>query len=274
MEIPFVKYHGAGNDFVLIDLRKSPLSFDPFSLARRVCDRRHGVGADGLLLLLPSDRADYRMRIFNADGSEPSMCGNGIRCLADFVFKTHTTADFSVETPRGILKCRKLSGEIAVNLAAPSILHWPLQMTEGPVFVVNTGVPHAVLFVDDPDIDVPLLGRKIRFDHQFAPEGVNVNFAFLTADNKVILRTYERGLEAETLACGTGAAAAAFIVFKNKKLTPPVPILTRRSFGSTMEYHQQLRFCFPENSRGEMEIEMIGPTEEVFRGSLQCEINA
>ena len=269
-KIPFIKYQGTGNDFVLIDLRRVSLSLDFSSFARRVCERRWGIGADGLLLLFPSSIADCRMCIFNADGSEPSMCGNGIRCVLDYLHKREGLSEMKIETLSGVLKGRKAEDAIAVNLGSPSIIHWPLLLEEGPAYIIDTGVPHAVLFVDDlNDIDVDFLGRKIRNDAIFAPQGVNVNFASVNAEGKVTLRTYERGVEGETLACGTGAAATAYAALHQAKLSQPISILTRCSFQTnSIQYQEQIRFFFPKNPHGQLEIEMLGPASEVFQGSL------
>ncbi len=251
MKLPFVKYHGAGNDFILIDLRHFSLS-DPGLIARQVCQRKWGIGADGLLLLLPSSAADYRMQIFNADGSQPAMCGNGIRCLIDYIHKRIGPENLRIETPAGILSGRMINGEIAVNLGRPKVLHWPLEGT----FVVDTGVPHAVLCVEDlENIDVQTSGRQIRHNPVFVPHGVNVNFMKINAD-KVAVRTYERGVEGETLACGTGAAAAAYVAFKEFKLPSPISIQTRGQ--------EQLRFLITQDD----EIEMLGSATEVFEGVI------
>ncbi len=265
VKIPFVKYHGAGNDFILIDFCRN-CSLTPLpSLARRLCDRRHGIGADGLLLLLPSRSADYRMVILNADGSEPAMCGNGIRCLADYIFKYHNSLfEVAVETQAGIFQCRRVGDEIAVDLGIPTVLHFPIIIDEADVYVVNTGVPHAVLFVEDLEqISVALQGKAIRFHPHFTPGGVNVNFAKVMENGKVALRTYERGVEAETLACGTGAAAAAFAAMKVKQCNGPISILTRSSFDSSPStYRETIRYSFTDNGA----MEMVGSAEMVFEG--------
>lgn len=269
MKLPFVKYQGAGNDFILLDGRYQTLEFDFKDLARQLCQRQLGVGADGLLLLLPSTVADYRMRILNADGSEPAMCGNGLRCLADFLFKRELRAELTVETSHGVLKCRKAGNEIAINLGCPTLLHWPISMEEGIAFILNTGVPHAVFFVEDLSaIDVQTLGCKIRNDSRFAPYGVNVNFARLNSEGKVSLRTYERGVEAETLACGTGAAATAYVAQEHFQLAAPIVTLTRSSFEGLLHYREHLRFQFPKNLHGLTEIEMLGTATEVFEGNF------
>jgi len=230
VKLPFVKYHGAGNDFILIDARFFVLQA-PSLLARSLCDRRRGIGADGLLLLLPSSKANYRMQIFNVDGSEPAMCGNGIRCLFDFIQKrVDPASELLIETKQSVLRCRRVGEEIGVSLGAPQILHFPTAK-ESPLYVVDTGVPHAVHFVEDLDaVDVAKLGREIRFDSRFAPEGVNVNFVSILREGEIVLRTYERGVEGETLACGTGAAAAAFVAWKLGKSKSGVSVLTRSSF--------------------------------------------
>ncbi len=274
-KFPFAKYQGAGNDFVLMDFSRSEPSLDLPELARVLCDRRHGVGADGLLLLLSSTVADYRMRIFNADGSEPSMCGNGIRCLASYILKhNHSLSEVNIETGHAVLKCRKVEGEIAVNLGTPVVLHWPIEIEEAVLYVVNTGVPHAVIFVDDLDkIEIGEWGRHFRFHPFFAPDGVNVNFASVTKDDQVALRTYERGVEAETLACGTGAAAAAFVAMRLKNLKAPVSVLTRSSFDPlTIAYQQQLRFFFSGKDTERCAIEMIGSSDEVFDGAIDLKL--
>jgi diaminopimelate epimerase len=273
LKIPFVKYHGAGNDFVLIDLRQSNRLLDFATFARRVCERRWGIGADGLLLVLPSSIADCRMRVFNADGSEPSMCGNGIRCVADFLLKQEGD-ELKIETLHAVLKCRKVAHEIAVHFGTPSIVHWPIELPEGLAYVVNTGVPHAVLFVDDLDIlDVASLGCKIRSDPSFAPHGANVNFAHINAEKKIALRTYERGIEGETAACGTGAAAVAYVAFKQFHLLSPISLLTRSTFVSEkIPYRQQLRCLFSASSSGDTEIEMLGPAVAVFEGTISNHI--
>jgi diaminopimelate epimerase len=263
----FWKYQGAGNDFVLLDCSKELPPSDLSCLAKQLCDRRCGVGADGLLLLLSSDKADFRMRIFNADGSEPSMCGNGIRCLAQYVFSRYPQrSEITIETAHAILPCRKHGEQIAVNLGAPSILHWQLQLEGAELFVIHTGVPHAVMFVDNLDeVDVEKLGKQIRFHPFFSPEGANVNFASINSAGRLSLRTYERGIEGETLACGTGAAATAFVALKQKNLQGLISAHTRTSFDPGIiayKSHMQFQFC----NANSCEIEMIGSAHEVFEG--------
>lgn len=270
----FFKYHGAGNDFVLLDFTQFLPSFDFSNLARDLCDRRRGIGADGLLLLFPSTIADFRMRIFNADGSEPSMCGNGIRCLAKHILSRNPQLnEVFIETLHAVLRCRRHEEGIAVNLGTPSVLHWQFQLDGAELFVVHTGVPHAVVFVDHLDeVEVERLGKHIRFHPYFSPNGVNVNFIALKEDGKLAVRTYERGVEGETLACGTGAAAAAFVATEVKNLSAPVSVLTRSSFDpGVIVYKPHMHFLFPKNETGACEIEMIGRAQEVFGGSIELE---
>ena len=273
---PFIKYEGAGNDFVLLEGRHLDPLMDLSSLSAFLCDRRKGIGADGLLLLTPSAVADYRMRIFNADGSEPSMCGNGAYCLIHYIdrfISPFTT--LSLETRHAILQCRKIGEEIALNLGPASVLHFPIHLEENtPCYVVNTGVPHAVLWTDQLNqIDLENRGRELRFDSRFAPCGVNVNFAKLTQGNVLQMRTYERGVEGETLACGTGAAAVAFVAKQLYRLPCPIRVATRRDFHSEeIEYSPQLKFLFSSNAQGDTEVEMIGSAHVVFEGifELNC----
>jgi diaminopimelate epimerase len=265
----FVKYEGAGNDFILIELEE-PSHLDFCQIARSLCDRHTGIGADGILLVLPSRVANCRMRIWNSDGSEASMCGNGVRCVIDFLLaKQEELSEVSVETGRGVLVGRKWEEGILVNMGAPVLSNAALQLSEGICFVVNTGVPHAVLFVDDlAAVPIEERGRQIRFHSQFAPEGVNVNFAWITPEGNVSVRTYERGVEGETLACGTGAAAAAYAALQTKNLPSPIRVLTRTSF-QNQNYEHQLSFHFPSNAAGDCEIEMIGPARRVFEGVIE-----
>ncbi|MES2123014.1 MAG: diaminopimelate epimerase [Chlamydiota bacterium] len=215
-------------------------------LVKRLCHRHTGIGADGLIAIGKSDRADCRMRIFNADGSEPAMCGNGIRCAVHFL---GIEGDVSIETLAGVRHCRKQGDQIAVRMGIPQVLHFPIECLDYAVFVVDTGVPHAVLFVEELEkTDVAGLGRQIRFHPHFAPHGVNVNFARLLADGLEV-RTYERGVEAETKSCGTGAAAVSFVAKELHALSSPVAV-------GELEFH-----FLPE-------IEMVGTATPVFKGTF------
>ncbi len=268
---PFTKCHGAGNDFVLIDATSGILlPVDLSAWARCLCDRRQGIGADGLLLLLPSHSADFRMRIFNADGSEPSMCGNGAYCMACYIderkapFKT-----LLLETGCGGVSFRKIEGRIALLFPPPKILFWPLSLEGEVAYVVDTGVPHAVLWVDDlKAARVEELGRKIRSAEPLGPQGANVNFVQKIAPDQIAVRTYERGVEAETLACGTGVVAAALVALRlGRVMADRVEVFTRVDFQSMRNAlsHQVLY----SGSGGEERLEMLGSCVFVFEGILK-----
>lgn len=217
-KIPFTKMAGAGNDFLLIEAQKG-LNYKNF--AQKACDRTNGIGADGVIVLdKPRKKQDYRMRIINADGSEAEMCGNGARCFAAYVVKNRKPKKklFSFETLAGEI-LGEANGERAVVRLSnpvdykPSI---PLAVAGRSIHVsyIDTGVPHAVIFVDNLDqIDIARIGRLIRFHKKFQPRGTNVNFAEQIKNNLVQARTYERGVEDETRACGTGSVAVALVTY-------------------------------------------------------------
>lgn len=248
MLLSFSKYQGAGNDFILVDDRNSLFSCDP-ELIRDLCHRHYGIGADGLILLQNSSASDLRMRIFNADGSEAAMCGNGIRCLFDFAHALGYVKEKAlIETGAGSFPCYFIGERISVLLPKPSYC--------SETGVVNSGVPHKVVFVPDlHSFDVEKEGREIRSDVRFLPHGVNATFAQLF-DSDVKIRTYERGVERETLACGTGAVAAAFMAMKKFSRANPVQIIT--SSNERLE-------VFQVNDG----MELIGPAREVFKGKIQ-----
>ncbi len=220
-KINFVKLVGAGNDFVFIDNRICRITSlaQLKDLARKMCERKLGVGADGLLVLEKSGIADSKMRIFNADGSEAQMCGNGARCFAYYLSggkQPGKLLSLAMETKAGIVKAHVNGDNVKINITQPKSLKLgvPLKVSGRDIKVdfVNTGVPHTVIFVEGLDkIDVKSLGREIRYHRFFAPAGTNVNFVEIMGPDSIKIRTYERGVEDETLACGTGATAAALI---------------------------------------------------------------
>lgn len=200
----------SGNDFVLYEARQHNPEYP--KLARKICDRKFGVGADGLLVLEKTRRADIRMRIFNADGSEAEMCGNGARCVAAFIARPKAR----IQTLAGIIESRVSGDKVKIKLTDPKALKLeiPIKVFGRTMHVnfINTGVPHTAVFVEGLDkIDVRALGRQIRFHKRFAPAGTNVDFVEVINRNSIKLRTYERGVEDETLACGTGSVAAALV---------------------------------------------------------------
>ena len=215
--IPFVKMVGAGNDFIVID---GIAGLDYPHFAKGACARQTGIGADGVLVLDKSKSSDYRMRIINADGSEAEMCGNGARCMASYIVARYKPLKqlFSMETLAGEVLA-EAQGEMArVRLSNPKDYLPNLDITVGgnkmTVHYIDTGVPHAIVFVDGlQEVDVDSLGRLIRNHPRFAPRGTNVNFVERAREGMVEVRTYERGVEGETLACGTGSVASALVSF-------------------------------------------------------------
>lgn len=213
----FTKMVASGNDFIVIkEPLKLPVSLKEFT--KKVCDRKFGIGADGLLVVEKSRSADAKMRIFNADGSEAEMCGNGARCFAYFLAalrKPHA-ANLKFETKAGIINAEVNKESVKIKLTEPHSLKFNISILINgrrmKVNLINTGVPHTVVFVDGlENIDVFGLGKQIRRHKQFFPAGTNVNFVEVSGNNSIKIRTYERGVEDETLACGTGSVASALI---------------------------------------------------------------
>lgn len=226
MAIIFHKFQGAGNDFVLIDDRKDLFEKDPkrrHQLIQRLCNRNFGAGADGLMLLKSSERVDFEMHFFNSDGLPGSFCGNGARCivaLADFL--GISKREFSFAASDGLHRAiilSKRSSEWDISVEMADIQTRSLQLSQGDV--IHTGSPHIVLFRDAVEnIDVYQEGKVLRYTEKYKPSGVNVNFAQIIDSNTIKLRTYERGVEGETLACGTGATAAALAAWMKGHKNP------------------------------------------------------
>jgi len=227
-KLKFTKMVASGNDFVVLnyELPACRQAGELRNLSMQLCNRKYGVGADGMLLLSKSRNADVKMRIFNADGSEAEMCGNGARCVALFVVgnpvgRLSGLKDISIETKAGIIRAEINKDNIKIKLTDPKDIRKVSYRMAGRTYkadFINTGVPHTVVFVGDIDlIDVVGLGRQIRYNKAFVPEGTNVDFVDFNINdfniNKdfIEVRTYERGVEGETLACGTGSVAVALI---------------------------------------------------------------
>ena len=233
--LTFTKMHGAGNDFVMLDGRDLPRPLERGSIAA-LCDRRTGVGADGLIVVAPpaSAAAAFRMIYFNADGGEAEMCGNGARCTVAFA-ADHGLADgpCRFDTHAGLLEGRVHGpGDVEVSLPPWRDLELDFALPGSPWphhHRCNTGVPHLVIPVPDVDaVDLPAWGPRLRQAPQFAPAGINVNWVSPgPAAGQWLMRTYERGVEAETLACGTGASAVAVILCHLEQADSPVTLRTR-----------------------------------------------
>jgi len=263
--IPFTKLSATGNDFILIDNRDNILRGDEVALFHRLCQRRTGIGADGILLIEKNPSCDFTMRYFNADGCESEMCGNGARATAYFAFHrrlAQPTMDFEVwrqpyrATVAGKTVRLRMRKPFGLNLH-PGVLEEP-NMREGGF--INTGVPHYVIFVDDLEsVPVIALGRKYRHHDFFKPAGTNVNFVKMIGRSHLQLRTYERGVEDETLACGTGTVACAVVAHLQKEISFPVAVTTRG--GDLMV-----------NGDASLEnLELEGEVQEVFTGCFTVE---
>jgi diaminopimelate epimerase len=246
VRIPFFKMHGGGNDFVLIDHRARflPENRQP-EFARKVCVPKIGVGADGLILIEDSNKADFKWRFYNADGSEPEMCGNGGRCAARFaVLNGIAPETLSFETLAGIIRAEVNGRRVKITLAGVGDLnlHTGITLEEETLVghFLRVGVPHVVVPVADLELTpVTHWGRMIRFHSIFEPQGTNVNFVRFRGPGEVEIRTYERGVEDETLACGTGAAAAALVAAGLGKVKSPVTVHTRGGEALTIYFVRQ-----------------------------------
>lgn len=257
--------NGAGNDFVLIDNRAQTISLSREQIVR-LCDRHRGIGADGIILLIPcrSRNADWAWQFYNSDGSTGEMCGNGARCFARFVRKrTGMDRDFTFETEAGVIRAQFQGERVTVSLTEPLQLRigeqLPLAAGAQTVHSINTGVPHAVLFVPDADqAMVQQLGPEIRRHSHFAPKGTNVNFVQVLSPQHIRVRTFERGVEAETLACGTGVTASALISSRVHRFGSPVKVQVQGG--------DQLEVSFREKNGGFTDVRLSGPAEFVFEG--------
>ena len=272
----FCKMHGLGNDFILlqegVDAKK-----DYSALAKKLCDRNTGIGADGILVVLPSRSADVQMRIINSDGSEPDMCGNGVRCFAKYVFEHGLVDDneFAIETHAGIIRPmltadnRKVTG-IRIDMGEPVLNRSAIPMlgehdhvvaeeiaVDGRTYTITSllmGVPHTMIFVDQiTEQAVKTLGPKLE-KHPLFPEGTNVNFVEVINEREIKVRTWERGA-GPTLACGTGACASVMAGILNRRTTSKVTV------------HLALGDLVVEQAANGR-VYMSGPAEYVFDGQL------
>ena len=268
MVLEFTKMNGAGNDFVLIDNRARAVQLSRDQVVR-LCDRHRGVGADGVLLLVPSvsSKADWAWQFYNSDGSTGEMCGNGARCFSRFVQKlTGPTRGFSFETEAGIITASFQGDLVRVSLTKPKDLRLneqvALSVGTETIHSLNTGVPHAVRFVPDADrAMVQQLGPEIRRHAHFGPKGTNVNFVQRLGPNHIRVRTFERGVEGETLACGTGVTAAALLAARLHGFTSPVMVQVQGG--------EQLEVSFREDHGEFADVRLTGPAEFVFGGRIE-----
>jgi len=263
--LTFTKMNGAGNDFVMVDNRDLRYDLDQAAIAR-LCDRHRGVGADGLIAVEPAQSgADFRMRYYNADGGEAEMCGNGARCFARFASRiSGQTGAVKFETMAGEISAKLHHGLVELAMSEPKDLalgaKLPVDGGKLTVHFVNTGVPHAVVFVDDlAKVDVLRLGAGLRYHEHFKPKGTNANFVGRRGDDLAI-RTYERGVEGETLACGTGVVACALVLHQTEGVPSPI--------GVWVQGGDRLEVGFEREGDRYRNVTLTGPADFVFDGQV------
>lgn len=267
MKQAFWKMHGAGNDFILLDDRSTRFPCADAALIRRLCDRHAGIGSEGLLLIQPSTRAHVRMRFFNPDGAEVGMCGNGARCIARLAHDLGAApSSMHIETAAGMLQAEVLAQAVRLQLPAPKDCrcHQTLALDNQAIryHTIHTGVPHAVVETQALDgLDIRAIGAAMRHHAAFAPEGTNVDFMAITGPQALRVRTYERGVEAETPACGTGITACALIAGRLGRVTPPVHVTCQH--GDTLEVNYRL------TADGFQDVTLLGPATYVFEGTVE-----
>lgn len=273
-KIKFTKMSGAGNDFVVIDKNENNnLSIDEL-FVKKLCDRRNGIGADGLITIENSDENNFTMNYYNADGSTGSLCANGARCAIKYAEITdrlkNNKAEFNSNevTYRGeILN----DNEVRFYLNPPKKIKYNFKVKAGGRLLnahfTDTGSPHVIIDIKESEgfltslesVPVELLGKEIRYLPEFSPGGTNVNFIDVI-DGIVHIRTFERGVEAETLACGTGSVAAALICFVNKKLTVPIELIPKSK--------EKLFVNFEVENSKVRNLSLTGPAKVVFTGEM------
>jgi diaminopimelate epimerase len=258
--------NGAGNDFVMLDNRLGQIRLEPGQIAR-ICDRHRGVGADGILLLeKAANGANFRMRYYNADGGEAEMCGNGARCFARFAHQVAGAPEqLSFETPAGVIGAELHGESVTLRMSEPHDLRLDFSLPEianhASLYFINSGVPHVVVPVASVEaIDVRRDGAMIRQHKMFSPKGTNVNFFEKRGPANVAIRTYERGVEDETLACGTGVVASALIFATIENKEGPIRVLVRGG--------SELSVDFKKNGRDFSGVTLSGPAEFVFEGTI------
>ena len=269
--IPVTKMSGAGNDFILIDHRTRfiPESYQP-QFAQLVCRRRFSAGADGLILIEDSASEDFSWQFYNSDGSLAEMCGNGARCAARFAWRNGIAGrSMRFSTLAGIIEA-ELIGEqehVRISMTDPfdfrDAILIELGADEKEVFFVNTGVPHAVVFVETDQVPVSQWGRTLRYHEAFEPAGANVNFVRVLADGQLLVRTYERGVEAETMACGTGVVASSIVAARQGLTESPVDVTTTGG--------EQLGVQFSLDGAAVSEVLLQGPARIIYEGKLSAE---
>lgn len=271
MILQFYKMNGAGNDFIVVDNRDLRIALDKETIAS-LCDRHRGIGADGLLAVEPAEQgADYKFRYYNADGGEAEMCGNGARCFGRFTahLGEEVANQVTFETIAGTLAAEMVEENVRIAMSEPKDVKMQTGVRipglDAEIHFLNTGVPHAVAFIDAAEFDdfgVFQIGRSIRRHEAFAPAGTNANFATVRAPGHIAIRTYERGVEGETLACGTGMVASALA---HHLLTGAAsPIQVDVAGGDSLE------IGFEKSADGRFtNVTLTGPADFVFEGKIE-----
>ncbi|MEO6722753.1 MAG: diaminopimelate epimerase [Ferruginibacter sp.] len=259
MKVEFFKYQGTGNDFVILDNRNNLYSTLTSEQINHLCDRHFGIGADGLMLLGKKDGYDFEMVYFNSDGSESTMCGNGGRCLVKYAYEHGIfKSSYHFYAIDGAHKAEVDSnGTVSLQMQDVTQVQY-----HGSYIVLNTGSPHFVKFASEVEnIDVPATGQEIRYSKEFAPGGINVNFVESIGEDSIFVRTYERGVEDETMSCGTGVTAAALLSAHNENGFNTVVVKTPGG-------HLSVEFD-KINDQLFQNIWLRGPAEFVFNGEIE-----
>ncbi len=260
MELTFFKYEGTGNDFIMVDNRSATFPKHDVKWVARLCDRRFGIGADGLILLEPDDQTDFRMVYYNSDGNPSSMCGNGGRCIVAFAKKLGIVEDRAVFIATDGLHHATIAQDGTVSLQMKDV---DTVETHGGFTFLDTGSPHHVQLEENlGDLDVRSSGAKIRYSTRYGQAGTNVNFVRPEPDGTFSIRTYERGVEDETLSCGTGATAAAIAMHATGK-TDHNAIIVHVQGG-------RLGVSFEAASGRYANVWLTGPAQFVFKGMISC----
>jgi len=263
LEISFFKYHGRGNDFILIDDRNKTYSLSKENISF-LCDRNLGIGADGVVLIQKSDICDFKMRIFNSDGLEANSCGNALFCLGKFIqdHKLTKKNKITIQLKRSMASIYLNGDHLILTLNQPKLIASPINIIMGDKHLffdwIDSGVDHAVTFLNEiNDIDIEKMGRKVRHHEKFHPNGVNANFAHEVEKGVFFVRTYERGVEKETLSCITGAVATAFSGKRKYKIDRPITI--RNQIG-------EVEISFDDNKKA---ASVRGGAVFIFKGKIQ-----
>jgi len=270
VKIHFTKMHGAGNDFIMIDDRAGTVPWQDHFLMAALAGRRTGIGAEGIILIQQSEKADFFLRFLNPDGTEADLCGNGSRCSATFANAIGACGtSLTMETRAGVVDAQLLeNGTVRIWMPEPLNRNYGMELKIGEETwkcdYIVTGVPHLVVPVPNvADVDVTGLGKALRLHAAFAPDGTNVDFVSMRQPNRMIMRTYERGVEGESGACGTGAVACAVVAVERFGFTLPSQIKTSSGYDLTVDGDWRRKKCTG--------MTLTGPVKFVFSGDIELD---